>query len=139
MACFRIECDVEMLGDWRVTNDKTILLGNGEDGEVGFTCTFRDRELLRRFAHDINKMVGLKDDYDSALFPVEEENGALQVPPTHPNHHPPELQPLKLTPKPPQALTTLTSPASTATCLLRLHSSKSSPKRVPFQKNRLTP
>lgn len=73
MACFRIACDVEMDGDWKVTSDTTILLGNAETGEVEFTCVFANRQLLRRFAHDINKMVGLKDDFNSALFPVEED------------------------------------------------------------------
>jgi hypothetical protein len=72
MACFRISCDVEMAGDWRVTNDTTILLGNADGGEVECTLVFANRQLLRLFAHDINKMVGLKDDLNTALFPVEE-------------------------------------------------------------------
>jgi hypothetical protein len=69
MSAYRIECKVDGRSDWKAVNDTTIILGHPEDSQVHFTLVFRNRQHLANFAHDINRIVGLKDNY--TLFPDE--------------------------------------------------------------------
>lgn len=80
MSAYRIECEVDGRSDWKVVNDTTIVLGHPEDSQVQFTLVFRNRQHLANFAHDINRMVGLKDNY--TLFPNEPDED--DAPPEEP-------------------------------------------------------
>jgi hypothetical protein len=80
MSAYRIECDVDGRLDWNVVNNTTILLGHPEDSDVQFTLVFRSRQLLANFAHDINRMVGLTDNYNLFHKETDEDVAPPETP-----------------------------------------------------------